>query len=229
MTLKEPWAPAVATLFSYGTAPQYVLPAHVLEKEPNLEQSAFAAHPVGNGPYRFVSWARGDHLVYEANPAYWRGAPEAARLDIRIVPDPASNFTLLQSGGLDWNLHLARAARVARQAGAARVSHRPARADRGHRDQHDASAARRRARAARDRGVDRPREHLDKITFGRYPVVDTAQPLGSWARDPAVHVPAYDPAAADRLLDAAGWKRGADGMRAKDGKQLALTYVQFPE
>ncbi len=26
VTLKEPWAPAVATLFSYGTAPQYVLP-----------------------------------------------------------------------------------------------------------------------------------------------------------------------------------------------------------
>ncbi|HEY6236444.1 MAG TPA: ABC transporter substrate-binding protein, partial [Candidatus Elarobacter sp.] len=82
VTLKEPWAPAVATLFSYGTAPQYVLPAHLLEKEPKLETSAFASHPVGNGPYRFVSWARGDHLVYEANPSYWRGAPKVARLDI---------------------------------------------------------------------------------------------------------------------------------------------------
>jgi peptide/nickel transport system substrate-binding protein len=44
-----------------------------------------------------------------------------------------------------------------------------------------------------------------------------------------VHEPAYDPAAADRLLDDAGWKRGSDGVRAKDGKPLALTYVQFPE
>ncbi|HEV8020168.1 MAG TPA: ABC transporter substrate-binding protein, partial [Candidatus Lustribacter sp.] len=32
VTLKAPWAPAVATLFSYGTAPQYVLPAHLLAK-----------------------------------------------------------------------------------------------------------------------------------------------------------------------------------------------------
>jgi len=32
----------------------------------------------------------------------------------------------------------------------------------------------------------------DKITFKRYPVVDTAQPLGSWARDPGVHLPAYE-------------------------------------
>ncbi len=49
------------------------------------------------------------------------------------------------------------------------------------------------------------------------------------ARDPSVHLPAYDPAVADRLLDSAGWKRGADGVRAKNGKRLALTYVQFPE
>jgi peptide/nickel transport system substrate-binding protein len=69
----------------------------------------------------------------------------------------------------------------------------------------------------------------DKITFKRYPVVDTAQPLGSWARDPAVHLPAFDPAAADKLLEAAGWVRGADGIRVKNGKRLALTYVQFPE
>ena len=229
VTLKEPWAPAVATLFSYGTAPQYVLPAHVLEKEPNLEQSAFASHPVGNGPYRFVSWARGDHLVYEANPAYPRGAPKAARLDIRIVPDPGSNFTLLQSGGLDWNLispaqreSLGKPASLAFRtvplaliAGIAiNTTHPPL----------DDVRVRRAIAASVDR------ESISKkITFGRYPVVDTAQWLGSWARDPSVHEPAYDPAAADRLLDAAGWKRGADGMRAKDGKQLALTYVQFPE
>jgi peptide/nickel transport system substrate-binding protein len=68
-----------------------------------------------------------------------------------------------------------------------------------------------------------------KLTFGRYPVVDTAQPIGSWARDPAVREPGYDPAAADRLFDAAGWKRGADGTRARNGVPLALTYVQFPE
>jgi peptide/nickel transport system substrate-binding protein len=44
-----------------------------------------------------------------------------------------------------------------------------------------------------------------------------------------VKLPAFDPAAADRLLDAAGWTRGADGMRVRAGKRLALTYVQFPE
>jgi len=59
---------------------------------------------VGDGPYRFASWTRGDRLRYEANPGYWRGMPKTARLDVRIVPDPGTNFTLLRSGGLDWNL-----------------------------------------------------------------------------------------------------------------------------
>ena len=229
VTLKEPWAPAVATLFSYGTAPQFVLPAHVLEKEAKLETAAFSSHPVGNGPFKLVSWSRGDHLVYEANPAYWRGAPKLARIDVRIVPDPGTNFTLLQSGGLDWNL-LSPAQRaslgtppglgfrtvpLALIAGIAiNTAHPPL----------DDVRVRRAIAASIDRET-----ISKKITFGRYPVVDTAQPLGSWARDPSVHEPAYDPAAADRLLDAAGWKRGPDGTRAKNGVPLALTYVQFPE
>jgi len=229
VTLKEPWAPAVATLFSYGTAPQYVLPAHLLEQEANLEQSVFASHPVGNGPYRFVSWSRGDHLVYEANPSYWRGVPAVARIDVRIVPDPGTNFTLLRSGGVTWNL-LSPAQRaslgtppdlgfrtvpLALVAGIAlNTTHPPL----------DDARVRRAIAASIDRAA-----ISRKITFGRYPVVDTAQALGSWARDPAVREPAYDPAAADRLFDAAGWHRGADGMRANAGKPLALTYVQFPE
>jgi peptide/nickel transport system substrate-binding protein len=229
ITLKEPWAPAVATLFSYGTAPQYVLPAHLLEREADLATSAFGAHPVGNGPYRFVSWSRGDRLVYERNPAYWRGAPKLARIDVRVVPDPGTNFTLLRSGGLDWNL-LSPAQReslgvqppvafrtvpLALIAGIAlNTAHPPL----------DDVRVRRAIAASIDRAA-----ISAKLTFGRYPVVDTAQPLGSWARDPQVHEPGFDPAGADRLLDAAGWRRGPGGVRAKGGKPLALTYVQFPE
>ncbi|BDE08042.1 peptide-binding protein [Vulcanimicrobium alpinum] len=229
VTLKNAWAPAVATLFSYGVAPQYVLPAHLLEKEPSLATSAFGAHPVGNGPYRLVSWSRGERLIYEPNPTYWRGAPRASRLDLRVVPDPNTNFTLMRSGELDWNLFSPaqretlgapggiafRTVPLTLIAGIAiNTAHAPL----------DDARVRRAIAAAIDRGA-----ISRKITFGRYPVVDTAQPLGSWARDPSVHEPAFDPAAADRLLDAAGWRRGADGMRAKRGVALALTYVQFPE
>jgi peptide/nickel transport system substrate-binding protein len=229
IVLTSAWAPAVATLFSYGTAPQYVLPAHLLEKEAQLDRAAFGSAPVGNGPYRFVSWQRGDRLEYAANPAYRQGAPKVARLDIRVVPDPGTNFTSLMSGALDWNLISPvqqrsildkpgiafRYVPLALIAGVAiNTAHAPL----------DDVRVRRAIAASIDR-----RAISDKITFKRYPVVDTAQPLGSWARDPAVRQPAFDPAAADRLLDAAGWTRGADGIRMKNGKRLALTYVQFPE
>ena len=45
ITLRSPWAPAVATLFSYGTAPQYVLPAHLLEREAHRRGRRASARP----------------------------------------------------------------------------------------------------------------------------------------------------------------------------------------
>src|SRR5437879_462427 len=64
------------------------------------------------------------------------------------------------------------------------------------------------------------------------PVVGTSLERPSYARDfPGLAaryklaVYPYDPAAANRLLDDAGWVRGADGIRAKGGQMLKLTYV----
>ncbi|NTE89047.1 ABC transporter substrate-binding protein [Agrobacterium rubi] len=39
---------------------------------------------------------------------------------------------------------------------------------------------------------------------------------------------AYDPGKAEKLLEEAGWVKGADGIRAKDGKQLTLTIHSNP-
>ncbi len=229
LTLRAPWAPAVATFFSYGTAPQYVIPAHAFTREQRLDEAAFGGNPLGDGPYRFVAWERGERLVYDANPLYWRGAPKVKRIEISVIADPGANFTALQSGALDWNLispvqqqsilHAPglgfRYVPLALVAGIAlNTSHPPL----------DDANVRRAIAASIDREA-----ISDKITFKRYPVVDTAQPLWSWAHDPTVRLPAYDPAVADALLDRAGWTRGADGIRVKNGTRLALTYVQFPE
>lgn len=39
----------------------------------------------------------------------------------------------------------------------------------------------------------------------------------------------YDPEGAKKLLDEAGWKPGADGIREKDGKKLSLVYPTFSD
>jgi peptide/nickel transport system substrate-binding protein len=228
--LKHAWGPAVATFFAYGTYPQYVLPEHVLAKEPRLDRAAFDRAPtVGDGPFRFVSWERGDRIVYAANPRYWRGVPAVRRVDVHIVPDPQSNMALLQSGDLDFNLvapaqwsslvqttSLAYAyAPTALIAGIAmNVSHPPL---------DDPRIRRAIAQSVDRRGISR------KITLGRYPVADTDRPRFSFAYDRDITEPGYDPDAADRAFDAAGWKRGPGGMRRKNGKVLALTYVQYLE
>lgn len=228
--LKHAWAPAVATYFSYGFRPQFVLPKHILEKETPLAQAPFNAAPtVGDGPYKFVSWHRGESLEYVANPTYWRGKPRVARLDIHVIPDPQTNLVMLRSGALDWNLIAPvqqktlenargvtfRAVPTAVVAGLTfNVSHAPL----------DDVRVRRAIAMSIDRdGISK------KITLGKYPVTNVIQPQFSWAYDPSVKEPGYDPAAADALLDRAGWTRGPGGMREKNGKPFSLVYVQFPE
>jgi peptide/nickel transport system substrate-binding protein len=95
--LRQPWAPAATTYFSYGLSPQFVLPEHVLQTQSPLARAVFNSEPsVGDGPYRFVSWRRGEGLRYVANPRYWRGKPAVANLVVRTVPDPSTNLLLLQ-------------------------------------------------------------------------------------------------------------------------------------
>jgi peptide/nickel transport system substrate-binding protein len=227
--LRRAWAPAVMTYFSYGFSPQFVLPEHVLRTQGALATAPFGSAPlVGDGPYRFAFWRRGEALRYEPNPLYWRGAPAAA-LEARIVPDPTTNLLLLESGQLDWNLVAPAQLPVLRgKPGLAFVTVPTAVVaglafNTAHPPLDDP-----RVRRALAMSIDR--EAISrKITLGVYPVTNMIQPQFSWAFDPGVREPGYDPRGADHLFDLAGWRRGEDGMRRRGGTALHLLYVQFPE
>ncbi len=228
--LRRAWAPAGTTYFSYGFRPQFVLPAHVLSAQEPLAQAPFDSAPtVGDGPFTFVSWTRGESLLYRANPRYWRGAPRAPRLDIRVIPDPQTNLVMLRSGQLDWNLiapvqrETLRGARDVQYASVSTAVVAGLVFNLTHAPLGDVRVRRAIAMSIDRAGISR------KVTLGRYPVTNVIQPQFSWAYDPSVKEPAFDPAAADALLDASGWRRGAGGMRRKNGKLLSLVYVQFPE
>ena len=47
---------------------------------------AFGQRPVGTGPFKFVSWERGKHIVLAANPEYFGGVPKVARVVYRVFP-----------------------------------------------------------------------------------------------------------------------------------------------
>jgi peptide/nickel transport system substrate-binding protein len=228
--LRRAWAPAATSYFSSGTTQQFVLPEHVFASQGSLVQSTFNADPsVGDGPYSFVSWQRGDSLTYRANARYWRGKPEIETLDIRIVTDPGTNLVMLRSGTLDWNLMAPvqyatveddprfafSTVSTAVIAGLVfNTTHVPL---------DDV-----RVRRAIAMSIDR-RAISAKITLGKYPVTNMLQPQFSWAYDRSIRQPGYDPRGADALFDAAGWARGGDGFRRHNGVALHLNYVQFPE
>ena len=228
--LKRAWAPAALGYFSYGTTPQFVLPAHVLQAQAPLDRAPFGAAPtVGDGPYTFVSWQRGNALRYRANPGYWRGKPAVAELDVRIVTDPGANSLLLRTGALDWNLIAPVQYSTIATDSRLRFFTAPTAVVAGlvmntaHAPLDDP-----RVRRAIALSIDRV-AISDKITLGKYPVTNMIQPQFSWAYDPQVRQPSYDPGGADAAFDAAGWRRGPDGMRSRNGVSMHLVYVAFPE
>jgi peptide/nickel transport system substrate-binding protein len=76
----------------------HIMPADLFQKE---GAEAFFQHPVGTGPFKFVSWNRNDRMVLEANGAYWDGAPKIKRLIIRPIPEAATRLAELQTGKAD--------------------------------------------------------------------------------------------------------------------------------
>ena len=58
-------------------------------------------NPVGTGPYKFVSWKRGEEIIFEANDQYWGEKPAIKNLIFRIIPEPAVSTAELITGGVD--------------------------------------------------------------------------------------------------------------------------------
>jgi len=59
------------------------------------------ANPVGAGPYKFVEWKRGSHLLLEAYEDYYGGAPEIKEVMWRTVPEASARIAELNTGNAD--------------------------------------------------------------------------------------------------------------------------------
>jgi len=55
-------------------------------------------HPIGTGPFEFVSWTRNDRLVLKRNEDYWGDKAKLDKLIIRPIADNAARLQALQSG-----------------------------------------------------------------------------------------------------------------------------------
>ena len=79
------------------------LPAHLLDSiaPEELVRSAFAKHPVGTGPYRWVRNVPGQFVELAAVENFFLGKPRIERLIFRTAADPTARLNLLLGGQAD--------------------------------------------------------------------------------------------------------------------------------
>jgi len=206
-----------------------VLPAHLLAAVPHaaLRRAPFNEHPVGDGPYRFVSHAANQRWVFEANrdfPPALGGPPAIRNLVIVVVDEAATKLAGLVDGELDVaGIAPMHASLVRRDSALALVSYpilltyglvwNTARAP------FDDQRLRRALTLALNR-----EQMVAAYLYGFGEVADG--PVPPWhPLAVAVERTPFDRAAARALLDSLGWRAGPDGLRRRGGRALAFTIL----
>ena len=225
--LKKPYSGYLPSFFASAGANPCILPRHILGTLPNINTAPYNSKPVGIGPFRYVEWIRGDHITLEANPYYWRGMPKLKKIVYKIVPDRNTLVTQLQTGEIDlWTFvptaYVDRATMLQNVSSFRGPSYLYAHVT--FNTAHPALkelAVRQAIRLATDRKLIR-----DKINHGIGILQEgSITPASAFHAD--VPIVPYDVAKANALLDAAGWKRGPGGIRAKNGVSLNLEFAAF--
>ena len=65
------------------------------------DQAFGSTSPVGTGPWKFVEWKRDQLIRLEAFDQYWRGKPPFKHLVFRAIPEYATQYAELKTGGVD--------------------------------------------------------------------------------------------------------------------------------
>ncbi|MGB9068020.1 MAG: ABC transporter substrate-binding protein [Candidatus Acidiferrales bacterium] len=179
---------------------------------------AEASHPVGTGPFRVVSVEQDEEVVLERNPDYFGGAPRIGRVRFKVVPEAIVRALELRKGSADIGgvnaltpdmvLALTKEPDIfAEEQPGTQMAYVAFNFD-------DPALMHREVRQALAYGIDR-------ATLIRYLLRGEARPASSllppnhWGYEPEVAQYGYDPKRAEELLDAAGFPRGADGVRLR--------------
>lgn len=205
-----------------------VVPEHVLKDvaASSMRENDFGQEPVGTGPFRFrlqqvIDGTSGKKVVHLArNDRYYFGSPLVERFQLHTYPDAGSIARALRVG--EVNAASSTSAAVTRDLPTERFTV----------DTHPVASGvyalfNTQQGALRDTVVRRALQQGTDMNAVRQAVSGDLRPLTlpfvDGQLDNAPKAPAYDKAVAEKLLDEAGWQKGSDGVRQKDGTKLALT------
>jgi peptide/nickel transport system substrate-binding protein len=215
-TLKEPDPTFLPNLWSG------IIPKHIWEKE-DFAKSQYNVIPVGSGPWKVKEWVRGDHMTFEANKEYFGGKPYLDRIVMKVIPDATVAYAALEKGDVHYVPFKGIVGGPPYQ-----LVDRLKQSPQLEVKIYEVSSMQRlffrndkppfnnvKVRQAIAHAIDR-KFIIQKLLFG-YGQASPSEvaPAMKDSYNPNVPQYAYDVAKANALLDEAGLKRGADGVRFK--------------
>jgi peptide/nickel transport system substrate-binding protein len=213
-----------------------ILPEHVLggmttEQIVNYVPYNRGPETVGTGPFRFAEWRAGEHIRVVRNETYWRGAEYPAIDEIvwAFLPDANTRLNAMKARRFDYARILptqvdevsSLEAYETHLVSSNSVMH------------FDVSIVTDRGRALfGDPDVRRALFHAidreaiaEQLMQGTVRIADSPLNPTNPYHNPAVPAFGYDADLSRRLLDAAGWVTGPDGVRVKDGMRFAFVLI----
>jgi peptide/nickel transport system substrate-binding protein len=175
----------------------------------------FSKHPIGSGPFAFVSQEQDKEVILQRAPTYWQAPPHISTVRFAVVPDAITRALELQKGSADVEINALPADMLAP------LAHNPhLRVESAPGtivfytvfNTRDPILKDARVRRAIAEAINRPLI-IRSLYAGHARLAESVLPPEHWAwtGDTAQHT--YDPSQANLLLDQAGYKRGSGGIR----------------
>jgi len=199
-----------------------------------LETSDFARNPIGTGPFVLSSWDPGNALTFTSRGAALPqrlGQPAVDSVVFRIMPDKNDSLTALSAGQIQLvasdSLDASDGPVLDTLAGV-QAHYTPGSAwEELTFNLDNAILADPNVRQAIAYAIDRNALNND-VMAGKAVIALGQVPTWSWAFDPSLSGYAPNSTKANQLLDASGWSRGGDGIRAKAGQRLSFKFWAPP-
>lgn len=224
ITLKEPYAPFLTYLGPGSLSPVSPDAVKRLGKD-------FGRAPVGTGPFMVKEWRAKDSITLVRNPNYKlgpltnKGAPYLDEITIKFIPEDQVRASVLETGEVDAieDVPAQSVADFKKNPGRYTVyevnfpgSPRQAMINTQRAPTNELNVRRAILQAVNSEGITRT------LYFGVYPVgngvMSAATPMAIKGQFRKAYP--YDPNRAKALLEEAGWRVGADGVREKGGQKL---------
>jgi peptide/nickel transport system substrate-binding protein len=171
-----------------------------------------ANHPVGTGPFEFVSWEKGVRTIYKKFPGYWqKGKPYVDRIEWTPIIDPITREMSLKAGEIDLMITLAsNGLSGLEKAGFTVLRHRAGSGAMGlvpDSANLKSPFADVRVRQAAQYAID-PAAIVQAVFSGESEATNQYTYKGHWAYNTNIVGFPYNPAKAKQLLDQAGYPNG---------------------